>query len=180
MKIIKFTLGFIALLAVAVISLFAICAFAQEKTLPSIAGMEVRSDYINASTLDGVSAVMPSPLPTGPEYILYFDLGYWLPKNTPIDVNVYGDIPAGSNLRVGSILADDNHNEGEGFAHRSIIRTAIPRGDNQTMKAVVVSQWPFRYGIYAYSGYAEHRHRSCFQTGRSFPESQNRKTDWIA
>lgn len=95
---------------------FAVSAFAQgERFLPSIYNFEVAADYQNASARDGIEAVLPSPLPTGGEHILFFDLGYTLPANREILIRVYGDVPAGSNLFVGALVDE----EVEGFAHRS-------------------------------------------------------------
>jgi len=120
--IIRFTVGFVAMIIIAALCLFAICAFAQERFLPSIAGIDVVPTYQNASLHDGISATMISPI--GVEQVLYFDLGYWLPANTPIIVNIYSSIPPGSNLLLAALIDEPIEN-----AHQWESNVVYERGD---------------------------------------------------
>ena len=117
---------------------FAWSAIAQERFIPSVGGMETVPDYLNASSLDGQFAILPSSTPTSGEYILYFDLGYMLPAKTPLPVNIYGDIPSGSNLFLGAIYDEPL----EGFAHRVVTTTVVRHGDNSQV-AFALPQWDF-------------------------------------
>jgi hypothetical protein len=123
------------------IIIFASSILAQERFLPSVAGINTVNAYQNASALDGVSATMPSPVNC--EYLLYFDLGYWLPPNTSITLNIHGDIPEASNLLIGAIYDEPK----EGFSHRTVI--AVPnkaRVDNNYFEekiTTVILKYPF-------------------------------------
>src|SRR5689334_21968599 len=96
----KYLIGFVFgfLLTIGLIYGFESCSAQSEVFLKSVPANDVRSDYANASNRDGLAAILPSPTRTNGEYILYFDLGFWLPANKPLTVNVYGTILGGSNV----------------------------------------------------------------------------------